>query len=116
MKLIEFLWTYTRINIGRTSYFTNKGVLQGGVISPTLFAISTQKLMERINQNPELHNNFVFYADDLCFHITRKQDIQTVKDIIVEWSEESGMEINYRKSGIMELMKNRRETSRTLLG
>lgn len=115
-NLVEYLWRYTRVNIGRTSYFTNKGVLQGGVISPMLFAIATQKLQHKINENEELRNNHVFYADDLCFNIKKRENIQVVKEILEEWCEESGMEVNLSKSGIMELMRNRRESSRILNG
>jgi len=101
IQLIEWLQYYSRINLGRVSYHTNRGVTQGGVISPMLFAIATQSLIERMNLHTEIKGRFVFYADDLCFQVEEIDTIRTIDQILKQWCHEAGMQINHRKSGIM---------------
>jgi hypothetical protein len=47
------------------------------------------------------------YADDLVFVDNDLNDVSEAIDIIERWSEEYGMKINKKKSGIMFLTKRK---------
>ena len=63
VNTIEWLYAQTKIRVGKEHYNVGRGVIQGGVLSPTLFIIMFNDLIEELERN----NLKIFaYADDLA--------------------------------------------------
>lgn len=78
------------------------GVIQGGVLSPTLFLIMFNDLLVRLEQ---VGIEAFAYADDLAAHGFDEELLNTAIKIIEEWGDENNMKINKKKSGIIFHMK-----------
>ncbi len=80
-------------------------MIQGGVLSPSLFLINFNDLLVRLK---EADLEIAAYADDLVIIGEGKRKVRKAMKIIDEWVELAQMKINKKKSGLMYLRKNRR--------
>ena len=78
--------------------FIGKGVIQGGVLSPTLFLIMFNDLL---NELEEAGFDIFAYADDLAIVGQGMDNLSTAIRITESWALRNLMTINKRKSGII---------------
>ena len=79
------------MNIGR-------GVIQGGVLSPQLFVIMFNDLLDKLE---EQDFEIFAYADDLAMIGKCKANLLDAINIVEAWTEENKLTINKKKSGVM---------------
>jgi endonuclease/exonuclease/phosphatase family metal-dependent hydrolase len=92
------------------TFTIQKGVAQGCVLSPELFAIYTDDLLTKLN-NVELSDsekenlilNCLAYADDLVLMAKTIETAKKLISIVIKWCEENEISINISKSGIMPI-------------
>ena len=80
------------------------GVPQGAVLSPTLFAIYINDLVQELNRDSVCYA----FADDLVVIAKGEFQLQRIINLTQQWSERNGIEINKAKSGIIQVRKDRR--------
>jgi len=78
---------------------TERGVPQGGVISPLLANIALDGL-EKLCRG---RLGFIRYADDFVVTAKRKQDLERVKPKIEDWLKQRGLELNTAKTRIVSI-------------
>lgn len=108
-----------RINGKLTNWFDCKtGVKQGDNLSPTLFSIFINDLIQEINNmnlGIELGNrklSILLYADDIALVANSPEDLQTMLNKLHEWCKRWRVLINTNKSKCLHFRKNRtKETS-----
>ena len=75
-----------------------RGVIQGGILSPKLFNIFYDTLIEKIDK---LKIFMIAYADDIVIAQTSKIAIRKALKIINEWADEYEMKFNKNKSTLV---------------
>ena len=97
-----------RVNDMVTDYFDiTCSVKQGDPISPTLFAIYVNDLIEELNANNkgigcgEVNISALFYADDIVVIAESAKDLQFQLDTINDWCSKWRMELNQSKTKII---------------
>ena len=81
------------------------GVIQGGVLSPTLFLIMIDDLIKELVKNG--FDTFAF-ADDLAVNAFLDKRLKKAIKIIEKWTEDNKMKINRKKSGLIYHAKKNR--------
>ena len=115
IDFLRALYSNTTVTIGETERLQiNKGVMQGSIISPALFDIFVEDLVEEmVKINQEI--NVFAYADDLADVIDSFYRLNLTIDVIEKWSKEWKTPLNYDKSGILNI-KNRSNSQRMVTG
>jgi retron-type reverse transcriptase len=105
VKLLEFIHSNIRIEMGSKSVTTSKGVPQGLTTSPLLFDIYVEQLLE----NMQRRNIFCrMYADDqVCLVEGRDEAIKAIEGIKAD-TKMLKLTVNIKKSGVL-IMKRREE-------
>ena len=67
IETIKWLYSQTRLVIGNKTIILRKGVIQGGILSPKLFNIFYDTLIEKLNN---LQIFMIAYADDITLAFT----------------------------------------------
>jgi endonuclease/exonuclease/phosphatase family metal-dependent hydrolase len=99
---LEALYTHYRIQIGKKMIKYNKGVAQGSLLSPALFNIFIEDLVESIATELKISiEDILLYADDILILCQSQEQIIKCIQIIERWSYTNGMELNKNKSGIL---------------
>lgn len=80
-------------------FYRTRGVLQGSPLSPYLFNLFINSLLETLNQGVLGPPICLFYADDGCLVTNSRTDIQDLLNKVVVWSEENRIELNVKKCG-----------------
>ena len=90
-------------NDDKSAWFPRtRGVLQGSPISPFLFNLFVDPLIERLNAGRRGRlQRTLFYADDGVLLGNKDDDMQAMLDMVVQWSEENGIELNGKKCGFL---------------
>ena len=99
IKAFEKLFADTRMVINGEKVYTNKGVMQGGVTSPTTFAIYIDNLLKQLNQTSKA---FALADDIVCYcegQLRLDLTIATLNNIC----KELGLKVNNDKSAIIIL-------------
>jgi retron-type reverse transcriptase len=81
---------------------TNKGILQGSSLSPLLFDIYIDPLLRKLSSGGCFVRAF---ADDVVFILDDWKFLDGKLEVIQEWSNEFGIKVNPRKSGVMRLLR-----------
>lgn len=76
-----------------------KGVLQGSPLSPYLFNIFVDGLLEELNDGATTIPRSMFYADDGTLLASSRAEIQRLLDIVALWSARNRMTLNVKKCG-----------------
>ena len=74
------------------------GVIQGGILSPKLFNIFYDTLINKIDN---LKYFIIAYADDVTIAVIYEDQIKKVLNVIDEWAYNFDMKFNKNKSVIM---------------
>merc|ERR1712228_881650 len=121
-------WTKIRINGKLTEEFeTNKGVKQGGVLSPIRFSIYINKLIEELKATKlgiDIGGekvNALFYADDIILITEKREELQKLMNVVTEYSRKWRCQINRSKSQIViygpkRLIKKEEQERKWFLG
>ena len=76
----------------------NKGVIQGGTLSPTLFTVFMDDLLIQLDKK----GYHVFaYADDIAIMGSGEKKLTKAWQTVWNWQLDSQMAVNRKKSGIM---------------
>jgi len=103
--------------VGEISEWTyiKRGVKQRCVISPDLFSRYTEVIMRKVKQRSD-HLKFTInsvniqnirYADDTVLLARNKVDLENLLHMLKEESEIRGLNINRKKTKLMEFLKNK---------
>ena len=108
IELIKIIYQemYTKVYPRGKEIPINKGVLQGSLISPTLFSIYINNLLEQLAIGGI--NPFAF-ADDLATLCRSILELENTIKIIEKWTETNKMSINKDKSSIFVLHSRKNE-------
>ncbi len=120
LKIITMLYSKVkscaRANDGLTEFFScARGVRQGCILSPMLFALFLNDLNEKINSDSNgvrLGNetfSTLFYADDLVLLAESAEDLQNQLDTLHTYTSNIQMEFNVKKTKVMVLKRNKRK-------
>ena len=88
--------------------------MQGSIISPALFNIFIEPLLQLLNREFNMEDLFA-YADDIAVCVYSIGELSRAIKIIEEWSNKARIPINLRKSGILNIRKTNK-TSKIVLG
>ena len=102
IQFLRALYANTYISIGRYKVRMSKGVMQGSTISPALFNIFLEPLLETLSMRISPEDLFV-YADDIAILIYSTEELDYAINTIKTWSRDNEVPINYIKSGILNI-------------
>ena len=90
---------------------TTTGVLQGDVLSPSLFNIFTSDLPSQLNHEgiylDSLRLNYIMYADDLCLIANNAADLQLALVNLETYCDSNNLTVNIKKSKLVIFHKGR---------
>ena len=119
---IKHMYTDTlsavKLNNYVTEWFqTTSGVKQGDTLSPTMFSIYINGLLEEIkNSNigidvADKKISVLAYADDIVLFSNNENDVQTLLDTVHEWCLRWRLSVNTNKTKVMHFRKSRKQMS-----
>ena len=82
----------------------NSGVAQGSLVSPLLFDLYVNDLIEQLSGQFGEQNVFA-YADDIAILCLGYSDIRSAMESVENWAETNSMELNKKKCGILSVCK-----------
>ena len=103
----KYLLRETTIQIGKRTFKTGTGVLQGGVLSPILFNEFLDDLLVRL-QTILPRDRVLAYADDIVLLLNSNKEINECMDLIEQWCGANEIRLNYNKSGLLDFTANNR--------
>ena len=92
------MYRQTLIKVGKHEIPIGKGVIQGGVLSPTIFIIMFDDLIQKIKS--EGYKVFA-YADNVAVIGYGRRTLKKLIKTCEEWTMVNNMKINQKKSGII---------------
>ena len=92
------MYNQTYIQIGDQKIKVEKGVIQGGILSPKLFAIFYDTLLDKI-ENAKYF--MCVYADDIVLAFHCKRDIKRAIKLIEDWASDYRMSFNQNKTKLL---------------
>lgn len=101
---IDWLYRQTKFHVNGKKIPIGSGVIQGGVLSPSLFIIMFNDLIETLSSRGF---DVFAYADDLAVIVNSKEELDLLIDMAEEWTILNKMKINKKKSAVMRLQKSR---------
>ena len=103
-----------KLNDYLTDWFhTDSGVRQGDSLSPTLFGIFVNDLVQDINQlnigiqAGDINLSILLYADDIVLMAENESDLQTMLDCVYQWCKQWRLVVNEDKTKIMHFRNDR---------
>ena len=127
IRVLYDLYTRQKICVSwagvHSSYFTaSNGIRQGGIISPVLFNIYIDILLQRLEANKVgcfIGNHYcgcLGYADDICLIAPSVGSLQKMLDICSNFGIDYGLQFNASKSVCMHISKINRTAFDVYLG
>ena len=107
-SFLKALYSRLTLSLGKEKCVPNVGVAQGSLISPFLFNIYLEDLLQKLQTLDLSIEDLFAYADDLlvlCYSLT---ELEKVISLIKEWSSHYNLKLNPTKSGILELLPRSR--------
>ena len=104
IDLLCNIFSKTKVTLDGSNYIsTKRGLLQGSWLSPLLFNIYINDLIE------ELEKKFFTkaYADDLVIGLLCQVDLHKCLWILQRWSHNNNIEINPNKSGLLRVLRRK---------
>ena len=90
---------------------TTTGVLQGDVLSPTLFNMFTSDLPGQLKHEgvsiDDLNVKYIMYADDLCLIAPNGKDLQVALECLEKYCDSNNLKVNAKKSKLVVFHKGR---------
>jgi hypothetical protein len=80
-----------RLNTLQKHINVNKGVLQGGILSPWLFNIYIDDLITSLK---DISFDVLAYADDIAVICRNREELEKVIDLLEEWSNVNEIAVN----------------------
>jgi len=114
IDFLRALYSNVTVTVGKEKVKIFKGVMQGSVISPALFNIFIEPLLDSLCKELGWKNVFA-YADDVAVIVTSYQQLRTAVNTITAWSKGSGVPLNFQKSGILNV-RSRRNSGKLIGG
>lgn len=93
-----------RLNTLQRHINVNRGVLQGGILSPWLFNIYIDDLVRSLK---EVSFEVLAYADDLAVICKNKHELDGVIDLLERWATDNEIAVNKKKSAILVIDNDR---------
>ena len=88
-----------------------KGVLQGDVLSPTLFNLYTSDIPDQLNHEgvflDQQNIKYLMYADDLCLISHDANDLQMALNNLENYCDTNNLTVNIKKSNLVIFHKGR---------
>ena len=90
---------------------------QGGILSPTLFNIFINDLVENNKELNlgiklgDIHLSILLYADDIAVIVENKKHLQSMLNYVDRWCNKWKLVINSMKSQVVHFRKRRRPCS-----
>ena len=96
IRVLKALYSSARISvdINDSSINVNRGVLQGSILSPFLFNLYINDLIEEIKK---VVFEVLAYADDIAILCSCEREINLVIDVVERWTEENKLILNKKK-------------------
>ena len=98
-----------RLNTLQKHINVNRGVLQGGILSPWLFNIYIDDLVRSLK---DVSFEVLAYADDLAVICKNKEELDKVIDCLENWATTNEIDVNKKKSGILIIDNDRNNMHR----
>ena len=95
-----------RLNTLQSHINVNRGVLQGGILSPWLFNIYIDDLVRSLK---EVSFEALAYADDVAVICKNRQELDKVIDLLESWAITNEIAVNKKKSGILVIDNDRND-------
>ena len=95
------------VNGGASAWFERtRGVLQGSPLSPCLWNLFVDGLLEMLNEGSTRYPVALFFADDGVLVTDDRTDTQMLLDIVYGWGQSNGIELNVAKCGHLTSLPN----------
>ena len=108
IQLIRAIYSRLTIVLGKERMKSNVGVAQGSMISPALFDIYAEDLLEELNTAGLDLEDLSAYADDHLIICDSLEQLRASIQVTKNWCDKSGISLNPRKSGILEIRPRRK--------
>ena len=103
VQLIQAVYSRTKICLGDEELLPNVGVAQGSVISPSLFNVYAESLLEDLEMKGWNVDDLFGFADDHLIINLTKGTLRKAITLVREWCTEANIKLNPDKSGVLEV-------------
>ncbi len=107
VQLIRAIYSRLTIKLGKEIITCNTGVAQGSMISPALFDIYAEELLEIMESEGWDLEDLLAYADDHLVICDTIDEIRKAIQVVQDWCREANISLNANKSGILEVLHRR---------
>lgn len=98
LQLLKFLLTKQKICFGSKYITTSNGVAQGSSISPALFSIYIESLIQSVESQCV---DMVLYADDIVMICETEDQVIRSQESLLLWGAKHNMKVNFSKCGLL---------------
>ncbi len=103
IQLLKAIYSRISIGLGEESFRPNIGVAQGSIISPYLFDIYAESLLDELESLGWKLNDLYGFADDHLVLNCTLSDLRRCINIVREWGIKYNVKLNPAKSGVLEV-------------
>ena len=116
-RIIQNIYKLCQCCVNINGYLTKSflsilGVCQGDTLSPTLFNIFVNDIVQEISNlglgiplNDDNKISMLLYADDIALLAQTEEDLQKMLDTLFVWGEKWGIKFNNKKSQVIHFKK-----------